>query len=775
MKDLKPLLLLASVFSSVTADFGIGTITSGQYYVTVNKTKWFTSGHTFCNLNGNTHSNITFNVDYGSSGLDKLGPWQGDRWVFKDNDTTVEFKMKTYQTDKIPAVIFTMNYVTSAKGTKATSANKTISGWPSFNILDLNQTVGYLAYSADMFGDRKKKLGIWGPDALTVRDGLDGTGPIVTFDKLGNAFLFAPLDSFMTTSYSIDRDNSTISWGTMGGVDEIPAGFTYSVIMVYSDQGVNGVFSKFGTIMRYYHDKNTERQKTDVSLNYIGYWTDNGGYYYYNTEPGKNYEQTMLDIKQDMNKTQIPYKYIQLDSWWYYKDTNEAVTKWEPRPDIFPDGLVKVGQELGLPLVLHNRYWSKDTPYAVNYKFLKGLGLSVPITTRFWDFLLQRAKTWGLIVYEQDWMYVQFMFLEVMKTNLTLATTWMDAMAKSAENNDVTIQYCMAQSRQALQSLKYTAVTQARVSDDYHLQHDQWKIGISSLFAHAVGVAPSKDTFWTTTNQPGNPFNTTEQYPALQTLVAVLSTGPVGPSDKIGYTNKDLLMKCCNSDGLILKPSKPATAINDQIIETAFNDGSGASGQVWSTYTDFGEYNKIRFGIIMVANLSKPYSITPSRASLDVEINQYPDSVIYDSKNMTKSTSFSETSPFSLPTCLLDNANYCLYYTSPVMKRGNQTIIIYGGTNKFVWMSSQRVAKLWVDDDNVAVTLRGAANENVTFAYSVNGVVNTNTHIIDAKTHCASIVIYSSTGKSPIPANFNCTNLLHTSAKHSKKAQPHQK
>ena len=34
----------------------------------------------------------------------------------------------------------------------------------------------------------------------------------------------------------------------------------------------------------------------------------------------------------------------------------------------------------------------------------------------------------------------------------------------------------------------------------------------------------------------------TEGYPALETYVAVLSTGPVGPSDQIGTANKTLIM-----------------------------------------------------------------------------------------------------------------------------------------------------------------------------------------------------------------------------------------
>lgn len=33
-----------------------------------------------------------------------------------------------------------------------------------------------------------------------------------------------------------------------------------------------------------------------------------GAYYYYNTEPNKNYEETMLDIKAYADAFDIPYK-----------------------------------------------------------------------------------------------------------------------------------------------------------------------------------------------------------------------------------------------------------------------------------------------------------------------------------------------------------------------------------------------------------------------------------------------------------------------------------
>jgi len=42
--------------------------------------------------------------------------------------------------------------------------------------------------------------------------------------------------------------------------------------------------------------KDPDLWKEDFSLRFLGYTTDNGAYYYYNTEPGMNYEETILSI-----------------------------------------------------------------------------------------------------------------------------------------------------------------------------------------------------------------------------------------------------------------------------------------------------------------------------------------------------------------------------------------------------------------------------------------------------------------------------------------------
>ena len=135
-----------------------------------------------------------------------------------------------------------------------------------------------------------------------------------------------------------------------------------------------------------------------------------------------------------------------------------------------------------------------------------------------------------------------------------------------------------------MQSVEIPAVTQARASGDYEagtntlkfcfqmnflclfvcIGGDQWKIGISSLFCHALDIAPSKDNYWSTLVQKGCPRGTKEPYNRLQAAVLTLSTGPVAPGDAVGASNPDLIMRSCNAEGRLLMPDRPATAINAQ-------------------------------------------------------------------------------------------------------------------------------------------------------------------------------------------------------------------
>ena len=79
-------------------------------------------------------------------------------------------------------------------------------------------------------------------------------------------------------------------------------------------------------------------------------------------------------------------------------------------------------------------------------------------------------------------------------------------MGQGASVNNVLIKYCMSLPRQILSSVQVESVNAARVSGDYRLSRDNWRIGLSSYLATSLGLAAFKDTFWSSPVNTEHPF-----------------------------------------------------------------------------------------------------------------------------------------------------------------------------------------------------------------------------------------------------------------------------
>lgn len=67
------------------------------------------------------------------------------------------------------------------------------------------------------------------------------SGPLAIFDEIGNTLLIAPFTKFMTTSLWYESGPSPrLSWGIMGGVNEVSADYTSSTIVIRGS-GINKV------------------------------------------------------------------------------------------------------------------------------------------------------------------------------------------------------------------------------------------------------------------------------------------------------------------------------------------------------------------------------------------------------------------------------------------------------------------------------------------------------------------------------------------------------
>ncbi len=131
---------------------------------------------------------------------------------------------------------------------------------------------------------------------------------------------------------------------------------------------------------------------------------------------------------------------------------------------------------------------------------------------------------------------------------------------------------------------------------------------LSSLFYWAIGIAPSKDDYWTTEIQPGSPYGDkpTEPNWQLQALVIGLSTGPNGPSDGIGFTNASLVLSTVRADGITLQPDHPAAADDAALLAVI---ATGALPKVTTTSTVLGGYAwHFALAVELAADFSLPVS-----------------------------------------------------------------------------------------------------------------------------------------------------------------------
>ncbi|KAK7098683.1 uncharacterized protein [Littorina saxatilis] len=657
------------------------------------------------------------------SGADKMGTWTSQCFVYMAGSRSWKLCAKTWSSPAWPLVVFQQHYMNGTDGS-AHDTDSVISGFPSFQIPTSDIGLGYFSYQGGQFGYKNLTYGKWIQGGGTLSGGAVG-GPVTVFDQKGGACIMAPFSEFMSTSRELDS-KGRVNWGVMGGVVSVPQGFIQQTAVYCGNAGINQVFSDWGTFMRTYYDKTDVYRKADLSIHYLGYYTDAGAYYYVKPEPNKTYEQTILDLKAFADLLGIPFRYIQYDAWFYPKgppDSRGTMT-WSATSDIAPDGLQYVYNITKWPVVAHNMWWSSKTPYAKanggKYNFIVEKQKAIPQDLTFWMDLFNQARLWGVSVYEQDFLDVEFGTMNATQSTVDVAKTWLMQMGQAARATGLTIQYCMSNPRHAMQSLEIPAVTHARVSVDYRPGLDQWQIGVTSILAHALGLAPWKDNFWTVTEQPGNTYNMSEPDPELKAVVSTLSTGPVGSSDMLQHTNVSLLMQCCRVDGLILKPSKPATAIDKQLWQSVWNNGLGPSGQVWTTYSHVG--HDWYFGIILAAGLTDDFKLSPSDAGFQffnpTKVLRRPGQGVPD----PLLADFGDNSPLTLTSrCTVHD--FCMYYTSPVFTVGTEEtqIIIYGEESKFVPMSRDRVSNIEVTGDGVYVTFQGTRMETIIFTYLFNG------------------------------------------------------
>jgi hypothetical protein len=620
------------------AGLSVSVDPGGAYDVWVPDLSWHFGGNV-----GYPLSNISI-----AGGADRIGSYQEISFDFQ-SDAPRHAAIRSYGGHR--AVLFTVS------STSAAPNSFSFPNWTQFP-----QNLNHLTFD-----------GIFAPPNFS---GFAPDSPWLFFDSAANSFILSPAGNFMVANTSWGPHGELAS-GISSQIASLTAGCQQRALLVI-DKGINRAFDSWGQTLTAFYGKIRPSNDADVSLHQVGYWTDNGASYYYQTAGSLTYERTLAAVKSDFDRQGIGLGYIQLDSWFYPKGANglwsnngNGIYQYMAAPALFPDSLAGFQRGIGVPLITHARWIDPSSPYHQQYQ----MSGNVVTDPNYWNYVAGYLSGSGVVTYEQDWLddKAQSAF------DLTHPEAFLGSMASSMSQANLTIQYCMAAARHFLQSARYSNVTTIRASGD-RLTPDRWTHFLyTSRLAGAVGAWPFTDVFMSSETN--------------NLLLAALSAGPVGVGDPVGALSGASLLQAVRQDGVIVKPDVPVAPIDASY--GAMAQGVDAP-QIASTYTDFGN---LRAHYVFAYAPWANHSVSFHSSDLGVTGPVY----LYDY--------FGHTGQVVEPADAINGqiANGALYWiAAPV---GPSGMAILGDLGNFVSLGKKRVTAL-ADNGVVHLTVAFAAGEN---------------------------------------------------------------
>jgi hypothetical protein len=527
----------------------------------------------------------------------------------------------------------------------------------------------------------------------------DISTPWLLFDAADHAMILSPASHFMAASMIGDGEKEA-ACGFNASLKSIPAGTTQESVLVIAN-GINHAWDAWGEAMTSLHGKKRPANDADVFLKYYGYWTDNGGAYWYNYDQTKGYQGTLEALVNDYRARQIPLRYLQLDSWWYHKSLTDAsgqtkktknsklpegdwnryggTMEYKAHPFIFPQGIEAFQEKAGIPFMTHNRWIDPTSPYHAKYR-ISGIAA---IDVGFWNEIAGYLKDNGVIGYEQDWLSEIFKNSPELSSTIDTGDQFLDNMASACDGHGLSIQYCMALPSMFMEGSKYANLTSIRCSED-RFEPGKYNIFLyTSRLAYSMGIWPWTDVF--------------KSPETNNLLLSTLSAGPVGTGDALGKENKGNLFKAMRPDGVIIKPDAPLLPTDASYIAEGQKQDSPL---VATTYTDHGGIRTV-YGVAIKRSETGLDTVLMPASDLGISGAVY----FYD----YFAGSGTKVDPGEPLPVQFHGQNLAFFIAAPISSGG---IALLGDAGKFVGTGKKRVASLKDERGQLAVELLLAAQEN---------------------------------------------------------------
>ncbi|HYL71694.1 MAG TPA: hypothetical protein VEY89_10385, partial [Candidatus Dormibacteraeota bacterium] len=329
---------------------------------------------------------------------------------------------------------------------------------------------------------------------------------------------------------------------------------------------------------------------------------------------------------------------------------------------------------IGLPLITHNRWIDPQSPDRDRYH-ISGFAALDPA---WWHDVMTYLAASGVATYEQDWLSVIYEHSPELAATAGAGDAFSDGMAHAAQEQGLTLQYCMPLPRHFLEGARYPNLTSIRVSGD-RFARDRWDSFLyTSRLASALGICP-----WSDLSMSAEADNL---------LVATLSTGLVGIGDRIGAERRTSLLRAVRADGVIVKPDSALVpldamyraAASAPMIAAARGDHSGVQSRYVFAYSRSARPAHAEF--------------TPAQLGLT------RDAYVYDYRSRI-ALRVQATDPFGFE---LPAGGSAYFVVVPVGRGG---LALFGDAARFVPNGAKRVAALAADGPRLSATVTFAPQE----------------------------------------------------------------
>ena len=398
--------------------------------------------------------------------------------------------------------------------------------------------------------------------------------------------------------------DGAVWWGWHGDLDEVPAGFE-TVLGVYHGESHASLLAAWGAELCTASDVARRARSANALTSRLSYWTDNGAAYWYRTEPDETITESVVAAVDQLLEDGIPVGAVELDSWFYRHEHPRVIAaigypeevppsgmmEWRPRLDAYPadwsegsgDALVETAARLrAMPLTLHARHISPRSPY-VDDTWWVDRHAAHPSDPAFFRRWFDDAVRWGVTCIEQDWMLLYWFGVGEMRRVPGRATAWQRALNEHAGATDIDVLWCMATPADMIAAVEFDRVIAVRTSDDYRFTEDPallwtWFLTVNRLVA-PLGLWPFKDCFFSNPSPDPDDSISGDVHAEVEALLSAMSGGPVGIGDRIGRTDRSIVMRTCDESGRLLQPDAPIGLIDDCLF------GSPARGErlAWAT------------------------------------------------------------------------------------------------------------------------------------------------------------------------------------------------